>query len=67
MLWIKYGNVGFYVNICKPALRTKKELARYVARYVRHPAIADSRIMCLMIRQLHFYYIDTKTKGRLML
>ena len=26
MLWIKYGNVGFYVNIYKPTLRTKRSL-----------------------------------------
>ena len=64
MLWAKYGNVGFYVNICKPTLRTKKELARYVARYVRHPAIADSRIMYFDDKVVAFYYIDTKTKRK---
>lgn len=63
-LQIKYGHEGFYVKVCEQTLRTKKDLARYVARYVRHPAIADSRIMYFDDKVVAFYYIDKKTKKK---
>lgn len=63
-IWAKYGREGFVVEICKPTLYNKKELATYIARYVRHPAIADSRIMYFDEKVVAFYYIDHKTKNR---
>lgn len=52
------------VEVCKLTLRGKKQLAKYVARYVRHPAIADSRITYFDDKVVAFYYIDHKTKRR---
>jgi len=63
-IWKKYGREGFVVEVCKPTLRNKKQLAKYVARYVRHPAIADSRITFFDDKVVAFYYIDHKTKKR---
>lgn len=61
-IWFKYGKEGFVVEICKPTLYNKKQLAKYVARYVRHPAIADSRITYFDNKAVAFYYISHKTK-----
>lgn len=63
-IWKKYGKEGFMVEICKPTLYNKKQLARYVARYIRHPAIADSRITFFDDKAVAFYYVDHKTKKR---
>ena len=63
MLRIKYGNVGFYVNICKTnSSAPKRSLPDTLQDMVRHPAIADSRIMYFDDKAVAFYYIDTKTK-----
>lgn len=43
LMWEKYGKSGFYVR-AKDVIRDKKQLVRYVGRYIRHPAIAESRI-----------------------
>lgn len=64
VIWVKYGREGFVVEICKPTLYNKKELATYIARYVRHPAIADSRIMYFDDKTVAFYYIDHKTRKK---
>lgn len=63
-IWVQYGKEGFVVEICKPTLYNKQQLARYIARYVRHPAIADSRITFFDDKVVAFYYIDHKTKQR---
>lgn len=41
--WKTYKETGFYVR-AKDVIYDKKRLVRYVGRYVRHPAIAESRI-----------------------
>lgn len=64
-IWLKYGKEGFVVEICKPTLYNKKQLALYIARYVRHPAIADSRITFFDDKIVAFYYIDHKTKKKI--
>jgi len=64
-IWDTYGKEGFVVEICKPTLRSKKQLAKYVARYVRHPAIADSRILYFDEKSVIFYYIDHRTQKRI--
>lgn len=64
IVWVKYGMAGFVVEVCKPTLCSKKQLAKYVARYVRHPVIADSRITFFDDKVVVFYYIDHKTKQR---
>ena len=46
----RYRN-GFNVKVIKTGM-PKKELVRYIARYIRHPAISDRRIMKLSA--LHF-------------
>lgn len=63
-IWDAYGKEGFVVEVCKPTLRSKKGLAKYVARYVRHPAIADSRIIYFDEKSVIFYYIDSKTEEK---
>lgn len=63
-IWNQYGKEGFIVELCKPTLYNKKQLARYVARYVRHPAIADSRILYFDDKSVAFYYICHKTQKK---
>jgi hypothetical protein len=42
-LFKKYPN-GFAANVNPERIKSSKELAQYIGRYVRHPAIANSRI-----------------------
>jgi hypothetical protein len=35
---------GFYVH-AEPKVKQAEGLSRYIGRYIRHPAIADSRIV----------------------
>lgn len=42
-VWEAYKDTGFYVR-AKDVIKRKQKLVRYVGRYVRHPAIAESRI-----------------------
>ena len=47
----------------------KKEgwnMARYIGRYVKHPPIAESRIMVFDGKQVTFWYKDSETKQRKM-
>jgi len=42
-LFRRYGE-GFYMY-AKPRVKQGEGISRYIGRYVRHPAIADSRII----------------------
>lgn len=52
---------GFYVWIHKAGrIRHPKHIARYLGRYVRHPAIANSRITSFNGRNVSFFYEEHK-------
>lgn len=54
---------GFYVYLAKETrIRSKREIANYVARYVRHPAIANSRICGYDGKTVTFWYMDREDK-----
>lgn len=46
---------GFYVY-AKNVIEVPKEVARYIGRYVRHPAIAESRLVSYDGKTVVFYY-----------
>lgn len=48
---------GYYVwsDIIK-----SKEIAKYIGRYVRHPAIANGRIVDYSKEKIKFFYLDNK-------
>jgi hypothetical protein len=57
-LFNKYAK-GFYVWVHKRGrIKHPKLVARYVGRYVRHPAIANRRITYFDSRTVKFYYDD---------
>ena len=59
-MYQKYPN-GFYVWLHKRGrIRHPKLIARYVGRYVRHPAIANSRIFHYNGKIVKFFYINNK-------
>ena len=50
---------GFYVWLPKESrIKSKREMSRYVGRYVRHPAIADRRIIGYDGKKVRFWYKD---------
>jgi hypothetical protein len=49
---------GFVVYIKPERIHSKKRLAQYIGRYVRHPAIANSRIVDYNGDGVTFYYSD---------
>jgi len=52
---------GFYVWVHRAGrIEHPKKVARYIGRYVRHPSIADSRIISLDNRIVTFYYKQYK-------
>jgi len=54
---------GFYVWLHKRGtINHPKLIARYVGRYVRHPAIANSRITSFDGNVVKFFYIDHEDK-----
>lgn len=54
---------GFYVYLPEETrIRSKREIANYVARYVRHPAIANSRICGYDGKMVTFWYMDKEEK-----
>ena len=58
MLFKKY-NEGFYVYLPKESRVNKPgKIARYVARYVRHPAIANFRLYYYDGEKVVFWYQD---------
>jgi hypothetical protein len=46
---------GFYVH-AKPRVEHGAGISRYIGRYIRHPAIADKRIMSYDGESVRFYY-----------
>jgi hypothetical protein len=64
IIWALYRDTGFVVDVCKRTIKNKKELAKYIARYIRHPAIANSRLVSFDNKQVHFYYFSHKTHKR---
>jgi hypothetical protein len=55
-LFRQYKN-GFYVHAA-PRVKNGKGISRYIGRYIRHPAIADTRIVDYDGEQVTFYYQD---------
>ena len=52
---------GFYVYLPKETrIRSKREVSRYVGRYIRHPAIANSRICGYDGKNVIFWYRDNQ-------
>jgi hypothetical protein len=57
-LFKRYPN-GFYVYLPKESrITSKRKIGRYVARYVRHPAIANTRICGYDGKTVTFWYKD---------
>jgi hypothetical protein len=56
----QYKN-GFYVHAA-PRVKNGKGISRYIGRYIRHPAIADTRIVGYDGEQVRFYYRDHEGK-----
>lgn len=48
---------GFYVH-AKPRVTDGQGIARYIGRYIRHPAIANTRIVAYDGERVTFYYKD---------
>jgi hypothetical protein len=46
---------GFYVH-AEPRVKNGQGISRYIGRYIRHPAIADTRIIGYDGQQVTFYY-----------
>lgn len=56
----KYSN-GFYVWLHKRGtINDSRLIAKYVGRYVRHPAIANSRIFYFDGKTIKFYYVNNE-------
>jgi transposase-like protein len=54
----EYPN-GFYIHAPEESrITSRHKISRYVARYVRHPAIANSRICGYDGREVTFWYVD---------
>jgi ribosomal protein S27E len=58
-LYKKYPK-GFYVNV-KDTIERNNITVSYVGRYIKHPAIASSRIISYDDDEVSFYYKDHKT------
>jgi hypothetical protein len=56
-LFTKYPN-GFAAYLKPEKIRSSKRLAQYIGRYVRHPAIANSRITAYNKEAVKFFYKD---------
>ncbi|MDY6966510.1 MAG: transposase, partial [Halobacteriota archaeon] len=48
---------GFYVR-AKDTINNKKGMVRYIGRYIRHPAVAESRIEDYDGKEVRFWYED---------
>jgi hypothetical protein len=55
-LFRQYRN-GFYVH-AEPRVENGQGISRYIGRYIRHPAIADARILAYNGTAVTFYYED---------
>jgi hypothetical protein len=49
---------GFCVYVRPDRIKSHRELSRYIGRYVRHPAIANSRIITYNGEAVKFFYKD---------
>ena len=54
---------GFYVY-AEPRVTAAKGIGRYIGRYMRHPAIADTRIVDYDGKQVTYYYDQRLGKGK---
>lgn len=61
-LFVKYPN-GFYVH-AEPRVKDSAGISRYIGRYVRHPAIADSRIVAYDGQTVTFSYQERLPQGK---
>ena len=61
-LFVKYTN-GFYVH-AEPRVTDGEGISRYIGRYVRHPAIADSRIVAYDGERVTFSYQERLSQGK---
>jgi len=57
----RYPN-GFCVYVRKDRISSRKGLAKYIGRYVRHPAIANTRIVAYNGEAVRFYWKDHENK-----
>jgi len=57
---IKSHSYGFYVWSSQEI--KNRQLSKYIARYVRHPAIANGRIAGYNKKEITFYYSDNEDK-----
>ncbi|MGH9895683.1 MAG: IS91 family transposase, partial [bacterium] len=56
---------GFYVHVTKETrIQDPDKVVRYVGRYVRHPAIAESRLVGYDGQRVTFRWVDHKTGAR---
>lgn len=53
---------GFCVYVRKERISSRKGLAKYIGRYVRHPAIANTRIVAYNGEAVKFYWKDHDDK-----
>lgn len=60
-LFDKYPN-GFAAYVKPERIKSSKRLAQYIGRYVRHPAIANSRIVAYNGEAVRFYWKDHDDK-----
>ena len=59
--YARYQN-GFCVYVRKDRISSSKGLAKYIGRYVRHPAIANARIIVYNGEAVKFYWKDHDDK-----
>lgn len=57
----RYPN-GFCVYVREDRIYSRKGLAKYIGRYVRHPAIANTRIVAYNGEAVRFYWKDHEDK-----
>lgn len=60
-LFMKYPH-GFAAYLKPERIKSSKYLARYIGRYVRHPAISNSRIIAYNGEAIKFYWRDHDDK-----
>jgi hypothetical protein len=48
---------GFYIR-AKDTINNKKKMIKYIGRYIRHPAVAESRIISYDGKHVVFWYDD---------
>jgi len=53
---------GFCVYVRKDRISSRKGLAKYIGRYIRHPAIANTRIVAYNSEAVKFYWKDHDDK-----